>query len=81
MADLPDSLIALQRTAETARAQLAGVTGDEYDAQWREWRKAAGEFQAAVTEYAGREDVTESRHEIEQAVKKAVRHAEEDPAE
>ncbi|MEV8042435.1 hypothetical protein AB0P02_01140 [Streptomyces griseoluteus] len=78
MADLPDTLIALQRTA---RARLAGLTGDEYDAQWRAWRKAAAEFQAAVTDYAGREDVTESRYDIEQAVKTAVRHATEDPAE
>ncbi|MEU9921897.1 hypothetical protein AB0H51_11470 [Streptomyces griseoluteus] len=81
MADLPDTLIALQRAAETARARLAGLTGDEYDAQWRAWREAAAEFQAAVTDYAGREDVAESRYDIEQAVKAAVRHAEEDPAE
>ncbi|MFE5031859.1 hypothetical protein [Streptomyces sp. NPDC056683] len=49
--------------------------------QREEWLAAAAAFQAAVTEYAGREDVTMSRYEVEQAAKRAVRHAEEDPAE
>jgi hypothetical protein len=78
--DFPDDLITLECDAETARAELAGLTGAEYDAQWRAWRDAAEKFQAAVTEYAGREDVKLSRYDVEQAVKRAVRHAEEDPA-
>jgi hypothetical protein len=78
--DLPDDLITLERDAETARARLAGLSGAEYDAQWRAWRDASAKFQAAVTEYADREDVKLSRYEVEQAVKRAVRHAEEDPA-
>ncbi|MGW0795155.1 hypothetical protein [Streptomyces sp. NPDC002692] len=80
MADIPDDLIALECAAETARAHLAGLEGDEYDAQWRAWRAAAEEFQAAVTAYANREDVSLSRYEVEQAAKAAVRHGHEDPA-
>ncbi|MEU0968143.1 hypothetical protein ABZ357_22885 [Streptomyces sp. NPDC005917] len=81
MTDIPDDLIKLERSTEEERAKLAGLAGDEYDAQWAEWRKASAAFQAAVTEYAHREDVTMSRYEAEQAVKRAVRHADEDPAE
>lgn len=78
--DIPDRLIKLECAAETARAKLAGLTGDEYDVQWEAWRRASEEFQAAVTEFAKRDDVTMSRYEVEQAAKKAVRHAQEDPA-
>lgn len=78
--DIPDDLIKLECAAETARAKMAGLTGDEYDAQWRAWREASTAFHAAVTEYAGRDGVTMSRYEVEQAAKKAVRHAQEDPA-
>ncbi|WP_329528534.1 hypothetical protein [Streptomyces sp. NBC_01462] len=80
MTDIPDDLIKLECAAQTARAKLAGLTGDEYDAQWEAWRTAAEKFQAAVTEYAKQEGVTMSRYEVEQAAKKAVRHAQEDPA-
>ncbi|MFB7330957.1 hypothetical protein [Streptomyces adustus] len=80
MADVPDDLIRLECAAETQRAKLAGLSGDEYEAQWRVWRTAAEEFQAAATAYANRDDVTMSRYEVEQAAKKAVRHAQEDPA-
>lgn len=81
VADDMDRLITLERSSETERAKLAGLAGEEYDAQWERWRGAAEAFQAAVTEYAGREDVKQSRYEVEQAAKKAVRHASEDPAE
>lgn len=80
MTDLPDILIALERTAEEERARLAGLGGAEYDTQRRRWREAAEAFQAAVTEHAAREDVAMSRHEVEQAVKKVVRHGDGDPA-
>ncbi|MFF0138518.1 hypothetical protein ACFYRN_19010 [Streptomyces sp. NPDC005227] len=76
-----DALIKLERTAEEERARLAGLGDEEYAAQWRAWRDAAEKFQAAVTAYAGRDDVKESRYEVEQAAKRAVRHGEEDPAE
>ncbi|MET8771110.1 hypothetical protein [Streptomyces sp. NPDC004658] len=78
MAQVPDELIKLERSAEEERAKLAGLTGDDYDAQWRRWRKASEKVQAAVTAHA--EASRASRYELEQAVKKAVRHVQEDPA-
>ncbi|MEU6777157.1 hypothetical protein [Streptomyces sp. NPDC046759] len=75
----PDELIKLERSAEEARARLAGLTGKEYDAQWRRWREASEAAQAAITAQA--EASGENRYDLEQGVKKAVRHAEEDPAE
>ncbi|MFE5924118.1 hypothetical protein [Streptomyces sp. NPDC056468] len=74
MADIPDELIKLERSAVEAHARLRGLDGEAYGVQWKAWRVAAEKFQAAVTEYAGRDDVTMSRHQAEQAVKKAVRH-------
>lgn len=77
--DIPDELIKLERSAEDERANLAGLAGDEYDAQWTRWREASETAQAAVTAHA--EASGENRYELEQAVKRAVRHATEDPAE
>jgi hypothetical protein len=79
VADIPYELIKLERSAEEERAKLAGLMGEEYEAQWRRWRKASETAQAAITTHA--EASGENRYELEQAVKKAVRHAEEDPAE
>ncbi|MEU2730083.1 hypothetical protein ABZ650_20440 [Streptomyces griseoviridis] len=76
--DIPDNLIMLERSAEEARAKLAGLDGEERHAQWRTWRTAAEQIQAAITAHAAA--TGESRYEVEQAVKKAVRHAGEDPA-
>lgn len=76
--DIPDTLIALERTAEAARAKLAGLSGDEYEAQLHRWRCASETVQAAITEHAVAAGV--NRYELEQAVKAAVRHGEEDPA-
>ena len=73
-----ERLIPLERAAETERAKLAGLIGDEYDEQWRAWFKASEAVQAAITEHAT--ESGENRYEVEQAVKAAVRHAEEDPA-
>ncbi|WP_234384758.1 hypothetical protein [Streptomyces sp. MMG1121] len=78
MADVPDELIKLERSAEEERAKLAGLTGDEYDAQLRRWRQASDAVQAAITAHAAATEA--SRYDVEQAVKKAVRHAQEDPA-
>ncbi|MGV9933987.1 hypothetical protein ACWDY4_25955 [Streptomyces olivaceoviridis] len=78
MSEAPEELIKLERSAEEERAKLAGLTGDDYDAQWRRWREASAKVQAAVTAHA--EASGASRYELEQAVKKAVRHAQEDPA-
>ncbi|MFC9282805.1 hypothetical protein [Streptomyces collinus] len=69
----------LERSAEQERAKLAGLTGAEYDAQWRRWREAAEAAQRAITVQA--EAAGENRYELEQAAKKAVRHRSENPAE
>ncbi|MFE6165323.1 hypothetical protein ACFQ7F_41180 [Streptomyces sp. NPDC056486] len=79
MADITDELIKLERSAEEARAGLAGLDGEEYAAQWRLWSEAAAAFQGAVTVHA--EATGQPRHEVEMTVKEAVRHAEEDPVE
>ncbi|MEU9558002.1 hypothetical protein [Streptomyces fumanus] len=77
--DIPDDLIALERAAEEQRARLAGLDGEEYEAQRLAWREAAAAAQAAITDHATAKGV--SRYELEMAVKRAVRHASEDPAE
>ncbi|MEV0115846.1 hypothetical protein AB0H77_21795 [Streptomyces sp. NPDC050844] len=79
MADISDELIKLERSAEEERAKLAGLAQEEYDEQWRRWREASAVAQAAITEHA--KATEQNRSEVEQAVKKAVRHADEDPAE
>lgn len=76
--DIPDDLIALERTAEEERARCAGLDGAEFEAQRRAWRMAATAVQAAITEHAKAAGV--SRYELEMAVKAAVRHGSEDPA-
>jgi hypothetical protein len=77
--DLPDDLINLERAAERQRAAMAGLTGDEADAQRQAWRDAAAAVQAAITEYATAKPA--NRYEVGQAVKRAARGAEQDPAE
>ncbi|WP_241740728.1 hypothetical protein [Streptomyces sp. L2] len=78
MAEVLDELIMLERSAEEERAKLAGLTGDAYDAQLHRWREASAAVQEAITRHA---DTTGTdRYEVEQAVKRAVRHAQEDPA-
>ncbi|MGX1907683.1 hypothetical protein ACWIID_02285 [Streptomyces phaeochromogenes] len=79
MADISDDLIKLERSAEEERAKCAGLAGEEYEEQWRSWRRASVEVQAAITEHA--KATGQNRYEVEQAAKKSVRNAEEDPAE
>lgn len=74
--DIPDGLINLERSAMKEHAKLASLDGEAYDAQWKAWRTAAEVFHTALTEYAARGDVGMPRPELEQAVKRAVRHAE-----
>ncbi|MCZ0210689.1 hypothetical protein OZK63_35420 [Streptomyces sp. UMAF16] len=50
--EIPDELISLEHSAEQERVRLAGLTGDDYDAQLRRWRTASAAFQAAATEHA-----------------------------
>ncbi|MGW2650212.1 hypothetical protein ACWC2T_36255 [Streptomyces sp. NPDC001393] len=78
MGEVPDELIRLERTAEEERAKLAGLTGDEYDAQLRRWREASDAVRAAVIAHAAA--TGSSPHDVEHAVQKAVRCSQEDPA-
>ncbi|MER6030695.1 hypothetical protein [Streptomyces sp. NPDC001851] len=78
MAEAPHELLRLERSAEEERAKLAGLAGDDHDAQWRRWREAFEAVQAAVAAHAKATEA--SQYEVEQAVKKVVRHAQEDPA-
>ncbi|MFJ9821143.1 hypothetical protein ACIRU3_38995 [Streptomyces sp. NPDC101151] len=73
MTDIPESLVELERAAEQERIRLAGLSGEDYSAQWRRWRGAAEALQNAITTHAG--DAGTNRYELEQSVKKAVRHA------
>lgn len=77
--DIPDELINLEQAAEQARARMAGLAGDEYEAQWQAWLAASVKVQAAITEYA--DAAPANRYDVEQAVKRAARGAEQDPAE
>lgn len=79
MAEIPDELIELERSAEEERAKLAGLDDGEREAQEERWRDAADRFEAAVTKHA--EATGQSRDEVRAAARKAVRNAEEDPAE
>ncbi|MFE5868827.1 hypothetical protein ACFQ6V_09255 [Streptomyces roseifaciens] len=72
--NIPDALIDLQRASDDARQRLAGLTGEEWDAQWRAWRDAAEQSQAAITRHAA--EAGTSRVEVERAVKSRVRHPE-----
>lgn len=58
---------------------MAGLTGDERDAQRTAWRDAAAAVQAAITKHA--EEAGLNRYELGQAVKRAARGTEQDPAE
>ncbi|MFE0510119.1 hypothetical protein [Streptomyces sp. NPDC058964] len=78
MAGIPDELIRLERSAEVERANLAGLAGEEYDQQYRKWREASEAARAAISQHA--EKAGRDRYELDQAVKKAVRHCQEDPA-
>ncbi|MFZ4240868.1 hypothetical protein ACOZGD_37610 [Streptomyces murinus] len=76
--EIPDELISLERAAEDERARLVSLTGDDYAAQWRQWRGAAQALQVAVTAHA--EATGTNRFAVEQAVKTAARHAQEEAA-
>ncbi|MGW2491451.1 hypothetical protein ACWCV9_30120 [Streptomyces sp. NPDC001606] len=78
VAEVPDELIRLERLAEEERAKLAGLTGDDYDAQLRRWREASDRVQEAITSYAEATEV--GRGQLEQAVRKALQRTQEDPA-
>ncbi|MFE0130860.1 hypothetical protein ACFWY6_04630 [Streptomyces sp. NPDC059037] len=79
MADISDELIRLERWAEEERAKLAGLEGEEYAVQQRRWREASTMAQTAITHHA--RTTGQDGSEVGHAVRQAVRHAEEDPAE
>ncbi|MEU6669447.1 hypothetical protein [Streptomyces sp. NPDC046727] len=78
MTDIPDELIRLERSAEEERARLAGLTGDAYEEQRSRFCAASEAVRAAVTAHA--EAAGADPHEVEQAVRRAVRQTQEDPA-
>jgi hypothetical protein len=70
--DLPDDLLKLQRAADAEHARLAGLAGEEADAQRRVWFTAAAEAQDAVTVWAREQGA--NRFDIEAALRRATRH-------
>ena len=89
MAHTFEDLLTMQQAADEAHARVeqlrseygpptATTWSDEqtaaYDQAWREWRKLAGEVQAAVTEHASEQGL--GRYDVEMDVKKKARHAE-----
>ncbi|MEU3522861.1 hypothetical protein AB0E62_03175 [Streptomyces sp. NPDC038707] len=78
MTDIPDELIRLERTAEEERARLAGLTGEAYDEQRRRFCAASDAVHEAIATRA--EATGADRREVEQAVRRAVRQSQEDPA-
>lgn len=74
--DLPDDLLRLQRAADEEHARLAALEGGEADAQRRVWFSAAAQVQAAVTVWAREQDA--NQYEVEAALRKATRHADEE---
>ncbi|MFD3523854.1 hypothetical protein [Streptomyces sp. NPDC058653] len=74
--EIPDDLLDLQRAAEGARR--AATAGSYSPEVWRPWLDAAEAVQRAVTEHAAAFGV--SRYELEMAVKKAARKADESEA-
>ncbi|MFE7566188.1 hypothetical protein ACFU76_04380 [Streptomyces sp. NPDC057539] len=71
--EVPDDLLRLQRAANAARVE---ATRETYSPEaWRPWVEAAAVVQNAVAEHAAEAGV--SRYELEMAVKKAAREADE----
>ncbi|MGW3829158.1 hypothetical protein ACWEAF_45055 [Streptomyces sp. NPDC005071] len=72
--DIPEELISLERSAV---AEQRKATAEPYtDEAWAPWREAVATFQAAVTAHAEATGV--NRYELEMAVKRAVRHPEQE---
>jgi len=77
--EIPENLIVLlERSAEEARAALAGLEGEAREVQRGVWRDAAVAVQAAITGHTREAGV--DRYELETAVKQAVRHPADAPA-
>ncbi|AWT42532.1 MULTISPECIES: hypothetical protein [Streptomyces] len=91
MAHTFEVLVTMQQAADEAHARVlalrdeygpptAAAWSDEqtvaYEQAWQEWRKLAGEVQAAITEHAGEQGL--GRYDVEMDVKKKARHPEGD---
>ncbi|WCN06039.1 hypothetical protein [Streptomyces sp. M92] len=87
MAHTLEELVAMQRAADQAHAQVQQLRDqygpptttpwseqqtETYETAWRAWRDLARDIQAAVTEHAKAEG--RLRSEVEAAVKKQARH-------
>ncbi|MFD4630281.1 hypothetical protein ACFVYR_20845 [Streptomyces sp. NPDC058284] len=59
MADISDELIDLERSAEEARAMLAGLAGEEYQVQCRSWYETDA---AVLAQAPGREERARAAH-------------------
>ncbi|MFJ2110662.1 hypothetical protein ACIOEX_01815 [Streptomyces sp. NPDC087850] len=71
--EIPGDLLALQRVANAAHREA--VRQGYSPEGWRPWLDAAQRVRQAVTEHAAA--ATVSRYELEMAVKKAAREADE----
>ncbi|MFJ9038543.1 hypothetical protein ACIRF8_18365 [Streptomyces sp. NPDC102406] len=70
--DLPDDLIALQRSADVEGKKLERLDDGERETQRLVWFDAAAEVKAAVAEYAREHEL--NRHEVAQNLRQTVRH-------
>ncbi|MHA7956310.1 hypothetical protein ACX9I7_00940 [Streptomyces sp. L500] len=70
--DIPESLINLQRASVEEREKLSGLTGEDWDAQWKAWREAAERAAEAITEHAKESEL--NRYEVEKIVKRKALH-------
>ena len=90
MAHSFDELVEIQRAANQAHNRVEELrdsygppasstwTGEQtetWETAWRAWRDLARDVQTAVTEHA--QEQGQSRHEVEEALRKAVRHGDE----
>ncbi|MFH0517298.1 hypothetical protein ACHBTE_08980 [Streptomyces sp. M41] len=89
MARTFDELVAMQRAADQAHIGVEDLRErygppahtpwtqlqtETYETAWRAWRDLARDVQSAVTDYAKEQGT--SRNEVEEDVKRAVRHPE-----
>ncbi|MEV0779159.1 hypothetical protein [Streptomyces sp. NPDC050428] len=71
--DIPPHLLGLQRAANAAKREA--TVGGYSPQAWRPWVEAAAVAQNAIAEHAAEAGV--SRYELEMAVKKAAKEADE----
>ncbi|MGY0021131.1 hypothetical protein ACVHNB_19375 [Streptomyces sp. YJ-C3] len=72
VSELPDELLELQRAADDEGRKLEHLDDGEREKQREVWFAAAAKSQAAVSDYAARNDL--NRYEVEKQVRQTVRH-------